>query len=42
MPGPADEWIASGVLVVPYGTMNAMEPSLTDIVDKIVVDDWFA
>ena len=29
-----------GALVVPYGTMSAVELSLTDIMDKIVVDDW--
>jgi ornithine cyclodeaminase len=34
------EWIARGALVVPYGTMSAVELSLTDIMDKIVVDDW--
>jgi ornithine cyclodeaminase len=34
------EWIAPGALVVPYGTMSAVELSLTDIVDKVVVDDW--
>lgn len=34
------EWIARGAFVVPYGTMSAVELSLTDIVDKIVVDDW--
>jgi alanine dehydrogenase len=34
------EWIAPGALVVPYGTMSAVELSLTDIMDKIVVDDW--
>jgi len=33
-------WIAKGALVVPYGTMSAVELSLTDIMDKIVVDDW--
>ena len=33
-------WIAPGACVVPYGTMSAVEPSLTDIMDKIVVDDW--
>jgi len=26
--------------VVPYGTMSAVELSLTDVMDKIVVDDW--
>jgi ornithine cyclodeaminase len=34
------EWIQRGALVVPYGTMSAVELSLTDIMDKIVVDDW--
>jgi ornithine cyclodeaminase len=34
------EWIAKGALVVPYGTMSAVELSLTDIMDKMVVDDW--
>ena len=34
------EWIGRGTLVVPYGTMSAVELSLTDIMDKVVVDDW--
>lgn len=34
------EWIKPGTLVVPYGTMSAVEITLTDIMDKIVVDDW--
>ncbi len=34
------EWIARGTLVVPYGTMSAVELSLTDIADKFVMDDW--
>jgi ornithine cyclodeaminase len=34
------EWIKPGALVVPYGTMSAVELSLTDIMTKIVVDDW--
>jgi ornithine cyclodeaminase len=34
------EWIAPGALVVPYGTMSAVELTLTDIMAKIVVDDW--
>jgi alanine dehydrogenase len=33
-------WIAPGALVIPYGTVSAVEPDLTDIMDKIVVDDW--
>ena len=44
LPEPAPllrtEWVARGALVVPYGTMSAVELSLTDIMDKIVVDDW--
>jgi len=34
------EWIKPGALVMPYGTMSAVELSLTDIMDKVVVDDW--
>jgi ornithine cyclodeaminase len=34
------EWIKRGALVIPYGTMSAVELSLTDIMDKVVVDDW--
>ena len=34
------EWIGKGAFVVPYGTMSAVELSLTDIMDKMVVDDW--
>lgn len=34
------EWIEPGALVIPYGTMSAVELSLTDIMDKLVVDDW--
>lgn len=34
------EWISPGALVVPYGTMSAVELSLTSIMDKIVMDDW--
>jgi alanine dehydrogenase len=34
------EWIKKAALVVPYGTMSAVELSLTDIMDKMVVDDW--
>jgi ornithine cyclodeaminase len=33
-------WIAPGALVVPYGTMSAVELSLTDVASKLVVDDW--
>jgi ornithine cyclodeaminase len=34
------EWIKKGALVMPYGTMSAVELSLTDIMDKVLVDDW--
>ena len=34
------EWISPGALVVPYGTVSAVELSLTEIMDKVVVDDW--
>lgn len=34
------EWVKKGAFVVPYGTMSAIEFSLTDIMDKVVVDDW--
>lgn len=33
-------WVKKGALVMPYGTMSAVELSLTDIMDKIVMDDW--
>jgi alanine dehydrogenase len=33
-------WIKKGAFVVPYGTMSAVELSLTDIMDKMIVDDW--
>jgi len=33
-------WVKPGALVVPYGTMSAVELSLTDIMDKVVMDDW--
>jgi len=34
------DWIKKGAFVVPYGTMSSVELSLTDIMDKVVVDDW--
>jgi ornithine cyclodeaminase len=34
------EWVKPGALVVPYGTMSAVELDLTDVMDKVVVDDW--
>ena len=34
------EWIEPGALVIPYGTVSAVELSLTEVMDKIVVDHW--
>jgi len=34
------DWIRKGACVIPYGTMSAVELTLTDIVDKFVMDDW--
>jgi alanine dehydrogenase len=33
-------WVKPGALVIPYGTISAVELSLTSVMDKIVVDDW--
>jgi len=33
-------WIEPGALVIPYGTMSAVEIDLVDRMDKVVVDDW--
>ncbi|MDG2482918.1 MAG: ornithine cyclodeaminase family protein, partial [Alphaproteobacteria bacterium] len=33
-------WIKPGALVVPYGTISTVEDDITDIMTKIVVDDW--
>lgn len=34
------EWVKKGNFVVPYGTMSAVELSLTDVMDKMLMDDW--
>lgn len=34
------EWVTPGAFVVPYGTVSAVELSLTEVMDKVVVDDW--
>ena len=34
------EWVKPGNFVVPYGTMSAVELSLTDVMDKMLMDDW--
>jgi alanine dehydrogenase len=33
-------WIKKGALVVPYGTVSALELEIVDIMDKFVMDDW--
>ena len=33
-------WVKKGALVMPYGTQSAVELSLTDVMDKLIVDDW--
>jgi ornithine cyclodeaminase len=33
-------WIKKGALVMPYGTMSAVETSLADIADKFLMDDF--
>jgi ornithine cyclodeaminase/alanine dehydrogenase-like protein (mu-crystallin family) len=44
LPEPAPmlktQWLKKGAFIVPYGTMSAVELSLTDIMSKMVVDDW--
>ena len=32
--------LAPGSLLVPYGTVSALDPGLLDVIDKVVVDDW--
>lgn len=34
------EWIKKGALVMPYGTMSALELSIADIADKFLMDDF--
>ena len=34
------EWIKRGALIMPYGTMSAVELSLADIADKFLMDDF--
>jgi ornithine cyclodeaminase len=34
------EWIKKGALVMPYGTMSAVEVTLADIADKFLMDDF--
>jgi ornithine cyclodeaminase len=32
-------WVKPGATVIPYGTVSSLEITLTDVMDKIVVDD---
>jgi alanine dehydrogenase len=34
------KWVQPGALVIPYGTVSAVGLDLTDVMDKVVVDDW--
>jgi ornithine cyclodeaminase len=34
------DWIKKGATVIPYGTVSALEFSLPDVMDKIVIDDF--
>ncbi len=36
----ATGWVKPGAVVIPYGTVSAVDLDLTDVMDKIVVDDW--
>jgi len=33
-------WVKPGCLVIPYGTVSAVDLTLTDVMSKVVVDDW--
>ncbi len=33
-------WVGQGACVIPYGTVSALELSMTQIMDKIVIDDF--
>ncbi len=33
-------WIGEGALLIPYGTMSALELDVLSVVSKVVVDDW--
>jgi alanine dehydrogenase len=36
----ATAWVKPGAVVIPYGTVSAVDLDLTDVMDKVVVDDW--
>jgi len=33
-------WIRKGALVIPYGTMSALDDAFPSIIDRFVMDDW--
>lgn len=34
------QWVKRGTCLIPYGSRSALELSIVDVADKIVVDDW--
>lgn len=34
------QWIARGACVIPFGSQSALELSIVDVADKVVVDHW--
>jgi alanine dehydrogenase len=34
------QWVQRGACVIPYGSHSALELSIVDVADKVVVDDW--
>ena len=44
MEGPSPElkteWIKPGSLIIPYGTMSAVEDNILDAINTVVVDHW--
>jgi ornithine cyclodeaminase len=34
------QWVKRGTCLIPYGSKSALDLSIVDVADKIVVDDW--
>ncbi len=34
------DWVKPGACVIPYGTVSALDMAMTDIMDKVVIDDF--
>jgi ornithine cyclodeaminase len=34
------QWLKRGTCLIPYGSQSALDLSIVDVADKIVVDDW--